>query len=74
MKALTLSLFASFILLNGLRAQDRTVDLKIPHAPDREWTKYKRIAIAEFTGDDGVTITPRSQDISDYVADLFQGG
>ena len=52
-------------------AQDRTVHVKIPHQPDRQWTQYKRIAIAEFTGIDGETVTPRSQDISDFVAQTF---
>jgi len=64
--------FTLVLLLNlPAQGQDRELTLKIPHMPDRNWTSYKRIAIAEFTGEDGKTVTSRSQDISDYVAQTF---
>lgn len=55
----------------SLHAQDPEVAVKIPHQPARHWSGYKKIAIAEFTGSDGATVTPRSQDISDFVAQTF---
>lgn len=67
-----LSPIALLLLLStSSHAQDRELTLKIPHMPDRAWTQYKRIAIAEFTGEDGKSVTSRSQDISDYVAQTF---
>jgi len=72
MKLLTFSLITTMACtLGSLNAQDRELPIKIPHQPERNWTQYKRIAIAEFTGDDNVTVTPRSQDISDFVAQTF---
>ncbi len=72
MKPSTLLLISALGLFAGpVDAQDREVPVKITHLPERNWTAYKRVAIAEFTGDDGATVTPRSQDISDYVAQTF---
>ncbi len=64
--ALTISLMCS----TGLRSQERVVNIKVKTTPERNWSKYKKIIIAEFAGPDG-EITQRSRDISDYVAQTF---
>lgn len=69
MKALT-TLVLTFCLTLGLHAQERNVQVKIKSTPERNWSQYKKIIIAEFEGPDG-SVTARSLDISDYVAQTF---
>ncbi len=59
-----------FICLGTISAQENEITVKFHRKPDRNWTHYKKIAIGEFIGQDG-TPTPRSADISDYVANVF---
>lgn len=64
------ALAAALLLATGLYAQEKSVPIKVRTIPDRNWAKYKKIIIAEFEGPDG-TVTNRSRDISDYVAQTF---
>jgi hypothetical protein len=70
-RRITIITFTGALLLAaGLPAQERVVPIKIKSTPQRSWSQYKKIIIAEFEGPDG-TITARSRDISDYVAQTF---
>jgi curli biogenesis system outer membrane secretion channel CsgG len=66
----TIALAATLFLATGLSAQEKSVPIKVKTIPERSWSQYKKIIIAEFEGPDG-TITNRSRDISDYVGQTF---